>query len=215
MLFRTQCAIAALALASASAAGTPTVFAQAQPPTQQSDQDHKAHHPDGNAPGTQAGPTSPNTPPVQSDAMGGKMPGMMGQGGMMCGDMRQMMSMMQDMHAMMKAQPGMMTQRVDAELDKYKGDLKITDVQLPQWNRFADALRRMAKAMEDAHRQLMAPPGDGTLPARLERMEKPLLDHLYSVMAVEEALQPLYASFTAEQKKAADSIKLGGPMGMM
>src|SRR5262245_47911889 len=208
MSFRTQCATAALALGFTSAVGMPAVLAQTQPPAQQSDQDHKAHHPDGKAPGAQA------APPAQADAVGGKMPGMMGEGGMMCGDMKQMMSMMQDMHAMMKAQSGMMTQRIEADIARFKADLKITDAQLPHWNRFADSLRTLTKTTEEAHRQLMAPTADTTLPSRFGRIEKSLFDHLNSVKAVEEALQPLYASLSEEQKKAADSMKIG-PMGMM
>ncbi|MBI2741649.1 MAG: Spy/CpxP family protein refolding chaperone [Rhodospirillales bacterium] len=99
------------------------------------------------------------------------------------------------------------------EIAKFKADLKVTDAQLPQWNRFADALRGMAKVMEDSHRQLMTPAG-GTLPGRLGRMEKALTHHLASVKAVEEALQPLYAWLSQEQKKVADAIRIG-PMGMM
>jgi hypothetical protein len=214
MLFRTQCTIAGLALAFVSAVGAPGVLAQTQPPAQQSDQDHKAHHPDGKAPDAQAIPQSPNAPPAQSDAMGGKMPGMMSQGGMMCGDIKQMMSMMQDMHAMMTAQSGMMAQRIEADIAKFKADLKVTDDQMPQWNRFADAVRRMAKVMDDAHRQVDGRTGHATLPAKLGRLEKGLLDHLNSVRAVEDALQPLYASLSDEQRKIADSMKIG-PMGMM
>jgi|FEC22Drversion2_1045045.scaffolds.fasta_scaffold00587_15 LTXXQ motif family protein len=211
MLFHTRCAIAALALAFTPVAVAPAVFAQTPPQPQQSDQDHKAHHPDGKVPDSQSTPQTP-APPPPSGATGGKM-GMMGQDGVMCGDMKQMMSMMHDMHAMMKAQAGMMSQRAEADIAKFKADLKITDAQLPQWNRFADALSGWAKAMDDSHRQLMTPAGD-TLPGRLGKVDKSLANHLASVKAVEDALQPLYASLSEEQKKVADAIRIG-PMGMM
>lgn len=209
MLFHTRCAIAALVLGCSSVAVAPGVFAQTPPQPEQTDQDHKAHHPDGKVPDSQS---TPQPAPPPSGATGSRM-GMMGQDGMMCGDMKQMMSMMHDMHAMMKAQAGMMSQRAEADIAKFKSDLKIADAQLPQWNRFADALRGMAKAMDDSHRQLMTPAGD-TLPARLGKVDKSLAGHLAAVKAVEEALQPLYASLSEEQKKVADAIRIG-PMGMM
>jgi hypothetical protein len=53
-----------------------------------------------------------------------------------------------------------------------------------------------------------------TLPARLERREAMLSAHLGRVKTLKEALDPLYASLSAEQKKIADSIMIG-PMGMM
>jgi LTXXQ motif family protein len=53
-----------------------------------------------------------------------------------------------------------------------------------------------------------------TLPARLERRETMLSTHLNRVKALKEALDPLYASFSDEQKKNTDGIMIG-PMGMM
>jgi hypothetical protein len=53
-----------------------------------------------------------------------------------------------------------------------------------------------------------------TLSARLERRETMLSTHLNRVKALKEALGPLYASFSEEQKKIADSMMIG-PMGMM
>ncbi len=204
MRISAQGAVTALAL-SLAVVVSPAI-AQTQPASQ-SDQDHKAHHPEGQAPGIQTNPTPPQ--------MGGQ-PGMMGQGGMMsgmmCGDMKQMMAMMQDMHTMMSAQSGGMASRVEVNLAKLKTDLKITDAQAPQWDRFADTMRGLAKSMDEMHQQKMT--AGATLPARLAHMEKAMLANLNSVRALEEALQPLYATLSDEQKKVADGIKLG-PMGMM
>lgn len=211
MLIRTHGAIAALALAFASVPTVLPVLAQTPPPAQ-SDQDHKAHHPDGKIPGTQAAPSQPSGTPPQM----GAQPGMKGEGGMMggmmCSDMKQMMSMMQDMHAMMRAHSGMMASRIEADITKLKADLKITDAQASQWDRFADTLRRLATSMDEAHQGMIA--AETTLPARLARMENTMLANLNSVRALEEALQPLYAALSDEQRKIADKIKLG-PMGMM
>lgn len=198
-------AIAALAFALALAMGAPPPVLAQTPPPAQTDQDHKAHHPGG-----QTAPTQPSgTPP-----MGGQ-PGMMGQGSMMCGDMKQMMSMMQDMHAMMSAQSGMMSSRIETEIARLKGDLKITDAQAPYWNRFADALRQLAKSMDEMHQQRMTMASTTpTLPDRFAGLERALLGYLNAVRATEEAVPPLYNALSDEQRKIADTIKLG-PMGMM
>ena len=193
MLIRSHGALAALALAFTSVMPVPAVFAQARPPAQ-ADQDHKSHHPGGQAPDTPV--------PAQQPKMGG----------MMCGDMKQMMSMMQDMHAMMRAHSGMMVSRLEVDIGKLKADLKITEAQAPQWDRFADALRGLAKSMDETHHHMMT--AEVTLPARLARADKAMLANLNAVKALEDALQPLYAVLSDEQKKVADKTRLG-PMGMM
>jgi hypothetical protein len=144
--------------------------------------------------------------------------GMMDQGGqngmMMGGDMQQMMSMMSNMMTMMSAQSGMMSLNVEGRIASLKTELKINDAQAPLWNRFAEALRGVAKTMNEAQGRMMHPGPDGTLPTRLEHQEKMLAAHLSSVQALEAAVGPLYASFSNEQKKIADGLMIG-PMGMM
>lgn len=201
---RTHAALAALAFALAT--GSLPVLAQTTPPAQ-SDQDHKGHHPDGKAPGTQAAPPQPSPPSGGTSGMMGQggQGGMMG--GMMCGDMKQMMSMMKDMHAMMGAQAGMMEARTEADIARLKTDLKITDAQSSHWNRFADAWRKLSRSTDYAHQQTMTV--DGPLPARLTRMESAMLAKLNSLKGLEEALQPLYAALSDEQKKIADGMRFG------
>ncbi len=195
--------LSVLAVALAVIGGASPALAQTPPPPAQADQDHRAHHPDANAPDKPAAP----------GGMG--MKGMMGQDGMMCDDhMKQMTSMMRDMSAMMSAHTGMMASHVDSRIAALKTELKITDAQTPQWNRFADALRGLGKSMEGMQGQMTRPPAAATLPARLARREERLSAHLAAVKALKEALEPLYASFSDEQKKIADTIRIG-PMGMM
>jgi hypothetical protein len=50
--------------------------------------------------------------------------------------------------------------------------------------------------------------------ARLNRQEAMLTSHLSSVKALKDALEPLYATFSDEQKKAANGM-MTGPMGIM
>jgi hypothetical protein len=99
-----------------------------------------------------------------------------------------------------------------------KADLKITEAQMPAWNKFADALLAAAKSMEESmegmHKQMMQSGGTASLPEKLEHHAKMAAGHLASLQAIKAALDPLYASFSDEQKKLADGLKIG-PMGVM
>jgi hypothetical protein len=125
-----------------------------------------------------------------------------------------MMSMMRNMMTMMGAQSGMMMSDVEGRLAVLKTELKITDAQAPQWNRFADALRTAAKSMNGMFEQMMQPGAAATLPTRLDRHEKMLSAHLNALRTVKDAVEPLYASLSDEQKALADGLMIG-PMGMM
>ena len=197
-------------------------FAQTASPSIETDQNHSAHHPQtaNEAPAAPAKPNevpSTNTQPGFSGMMaqGGMMgQGGMAQGGMMGGDMSQMMGMMRNMMTMMGAQSGMMAANVEGRIASLKSELKITDAQTSAWNKFADALRAAGGSMNDMYQQMMQSGPATTLPARLERREAMLSAHQGRIKTLKEALDPLYASLSAEQKKIADSTMIG-PMGMM
>ena len=152
----------------------------------------------------------------QGSTMGGQS-GMMGgcmgqQAGMM-----QMMPMMQNMMAMMSAETGMMATHVEGRIAALKTELKITEAQAAQWNRFADALRATAKSMNQMHQSMAtmrSASAPKPLPDRLAVREQAMSAHVAALKAEREALQPLYASFSDEQKKIADGLRIG-PMGMM
>jgi LTXXQ motif family protein len=185
----------AIAVALLAIGAAPVALSQTPPPAGQTDQDHRAHHPDAK------GQDKPGSPPAT--------------GGMMHGDdMKQMMSMMRDMMIMMSAHSGMMASHVEGRIAALKSELKITDAQAPQWDRFADALRGTAKSMEAMQRRMMQASAPSTLSARLARQEEMLTAHLAAVKSLRSALEPLYATFSDEQKKVADGIRIG-PMGMM
>ena len=99
-----------------------------------------------------------------------------------------------------------------------KADLKITEAQMPAWNKFADALlaaaNSMAESMEGMHKQMMQSGAAASLPEKLDHHAKMSAGHLASLQAIKAALEPLYASFSDEQKKFADGLKIG-PMGVM
>jgi hypothetical protein len=132
-------------------------------------------------------------PAPMKDGMGGMK---MGQSGMMCTDM-------------MGASP------VEGRIAVLKTALQITEMQTSQWDRFAESLRASGKAMSDVHRSMLQPmPPAKPLPDQLAAREQMMAAHLASVKAMREALAPLYASFTDDQKKLADTLMIG-PMGMM
>jgi LTXXQ motif family protein len=147
-----------------------------------------------------------------SPMMGGEMKGedMMKGCDMMGGDMTRMTQMM----SMMREKLSHAGERVAA----LKTELKITEAQTPAWNKFADALLAAAKSMEESmegmHKQMMQSSGPVSLPEKLEHHVKMAAGHLASVQAIKAALDPLYASFSDEQKKIADGLRIG-PMGLM
>jgi hypothetical protein len=144
-----------------------------------------------------SGPMMPMGGAMMGGAMGQMMPmmggGMTG-GGMMCG--------------------GMMSDHTEGRLAFLKTELKITDAQLPQWNRVAEALRATGSTMTGMHQQMMQGGWPATLPARLDLREKMLAAHLDALKGMKAALAPLYAAFSDEQKKIADDL-MTCPMGMM
>ena len=204
--------VLACAFGLAGLTGTGLAQTSAAPVSDQ--EDHAAHHPQPNPDAGATAPQAPTPPREQSTGMPKGMMGQGAQGGMMGSDMQQMKSMMRNMMTMMSAQSGMMSPDVEGRIASLKSELKITDAQSPQWVRFADSLRTVAKSMNDMHGQMMQSGAERTLPARLERQEKMLAAHLSSVQALKGALAPLYDSLSSEQRKIADGLTIG-PMGMM
>jgi LTXXQ motif family protein len=194
--------MAAFALAAAFAAiAPPAGIAQTESPPAPSAQDHSAHHP-----GT-AAVTGPAAPPSDAaTAPSGEMRGMTAGGGQMgmMGDMKQMMSMM--LH--------MMSADIEGRIASLRTDLRITVAQEAEWSRFADALRATAKSTDGMLEQMPPSGAAATLPARLDRHEKMLTAHLNSLKTLKEAIDPLYATLSDDQKKIADRLMIG-PMGVM
>ncbi|MDP1965278.1 MAG: Spy/CpxP family protein refolding chaperone [Reyranella sp.] len=163
--------------------------------------DHGAHRP------AQAQPVP--AAPGGMDMKGGATDGMKG-GGMMGGDMSRMMTMMHG--GMMGNMP---LKHVEGRLAFLKTELKITPAQEPQWTKFADVVRSTAKNAQTAKPPMKH--GDAkasTVSDRLAHYEKTLTARLETVRALKTAVDPLYASFSDEQKKLADEL-LMSPMGIM
>jgi predicted tellurium resistance membrane protein TerC len=99
-----------------------------------------------------------------------------------------------------------------------KTELKITEAQMPAWNKFADALLTAAKSMDESmdamHKKMMESGAVPSLPDKLQHHAKMAAVHLANLNAIKAALDPLYASFSDDQKKLADGLRIG-PMGVM
>ncbi len=149
------------------------------------------------APGMMFGATPP--PPGMSEMMGDGQDGMMGM-----------------MRGMMARRASLLFDHVEGRISFLKTELKITDAQVPDWNRFADVLRSTASSMREMHQQVMQGGGfSATLPDRLDLREKMLSAHLDALKSFRAAVEPLYKSFSDDQKKTADELMFRPMMGMM
>lgn len=110
------------------------------------------------------------------------------------------------------------TGHTEGRLAYIKAELKITDVQMPQWNAFADAVRANVAAMADLHRSVASNQRAGVgLPERLAFEDKLLSAHFAAVKKSHVSLIKLYDVLSLEQKKLADGIVIGFmgiPIGM-
>ena len=185
MRTRPRTPLLSLLLATALVAA-PAAFAQTSAPTAAPD----PHHPQ-----VAQMPQSP-----------GSMPYRGGRGGMMGDDADEMMPMMRSMMGM---RCGMMGDHIEGRLAFLKTELKITDAQMPQWNRFAEALRGASASMRGMRQGMMQGGAETTAPARLETYVSALSSRVDALRTVKTALDPLYAALSDEQKKQADEMMLG------
>jgi hypothetical protein len=156
------------------------------------DAEHDQHHPGTTPPAASA--AAPSTPGMPMPGGSGNMP---------------MMGMMQ----MMMGQNGM-TGHIEGRIAFLKAELKITDAQQSLWNAVAEAMRANAKGMSGMLNGMPKMGSATTLPDKLAMHEKMMAAHLDGLRTLKTAVEPLYASFNADQKKTADELMIG-PMGMM
>ncbi|MGA9599636.1 MAG: Spy/CpxP family protein refolding chaperone [Methylocystis sp.] len=137
---------------------------------------------------------------MQMDGMGGH--DMMGSG----------------MGAMMRKMTCGFAEHLDGRLAYLKAELKLTDAQQAAWTSFTDAYRAAAQtALQKCAALDAAASGDhakhhGVL-GHLTMMERHMTDHLEVVRALKAAIEPLFATLTEEQKKAAEQA-MSGAMGV-
>jgi hypothetical protein len=99
------------------------------------------------------------------------------------------------------------SRHIEGRIAALKAELKITSAQEPLFDRLAQVMRDDAKAMDQAMAQMH---GDRTQPQNaVERLEaKTRMETLRAQGSQRflEAIKPLYASLSDEQKKTADEL---------
>jgi hypothetical protein len=104
------------------------------------------------------------------------------------------------------------SERVEARLAYVKTALKITDAQQPQWNAFADTLRKQALERDkriQERRTRMAQRSEHQKLTAIARMEQQQQRHAHALSSLNDLLaveRPLYAALTADQKQVADEV---------
>jgi hypothetical protein len=148
---------------------------------------------------------------------------MKGAGGMQMGGMGGH-DMGSGMGAMMRKMTCGFAEHLDGRLAYFKAELKLTDAQQAAWTSFTDAYRAAAQTALQKCAALDAASADhakhhGVL-GHLTMMEHHMTDHLEVVRALKAAIEPLFATLTEEQKKAAEQamsgvmgVGMGGMMG--
>jgi len=107
-----------------------------------------------------------------------------------------------------------MDEHIDGQLAYLKAELKITDIQLPQWNIFAQAFRAEMQKKAQLCREAMDQARSGVTQNLLDSLkttEDQMAKRLDSLRAMRAAVQPLYSILTNEQRKTADEIMKNAP----
>jgi len=104
------------------------------------------------------------------------------------------------------------SERVEARLAYMKTALKITDAQAPQWNAFANVVRKQAKDADLRMQERRAHMAQGaerkrfTAIERLERRQQFLTVALARSSERLAVQKPLYAALSADQQRVADEV---------
>lgn len=112
------------------------------------------------------------------------------------------------------------SERIEARLAYLKTALKITDAQQPQWDAFANTLRKHARDMDQriqARRSQTAQAQRDARPSAIERIERRQERLAATSARLNETLaaaKPLYAALTPEQQKVADELLATPRRGM-
>ena len=104
------------------------------------------------------------------------------------------------------------SERVEARLAYQKTALKITDAQAPQWNAYANVVRKHAQQADQRmqeRRAHMAQGAERKQPTAIERLER---RQQFLTIALERSSErltvqkPLYAALSPEQQQIADEV---------
>lgn len=104
------------------------------------------------------------------------------------------------------------TERVEARLAYIRTALKIAPAQQPQWDAYANLVRKNAQEMEQRFKSWRSAEGgrpQRVRPNAIERMERVQSFHAAAVTRINALLaveKPLYAALSPEQRKVADVV---------
>ena len=104
------------------------------------------------------------------------------------------------------------SERVEARLAYVKTALKITDAQAPQWNAYANVVRKHAQQADQRmqeRRARMTQGAERKRPTAIERLERRQQFLATAAARSGERLavqKPLYAALSAEQQRVADEV---------
>jgi hypothetical protein len=111
--------------------------------------------------------------------------------------------------------------RIEGRLAFLRTELKITDAQSKDWETVAQLMRQQDKARRDRFEQMRArmpqpgaqPPAPPSAIDQLQRRQAAAERRAADLKQFVAAVQPLYASFSDEQKRTADQLLVrgGGP----
>lgn len=105
--------------------------------------------------------------------------------------------------------------RIEGRIAFLRTELQITQAQTPLWDAVASALRDNDRAMRDAFAQRPARDAAITVIDRLERRQKFAELQAASTAKLRNAVAPLYAAMSDDQKKNADQLLAGPSRGRM
>ena len=101
------------------------------------------------------------------------------------------------------------SEMIEPRLAFLKTALKITDAQGRQWNAIADVMRKHAKERDETLTAMRAyKDANLTIVDRLQQRQKMMTKDAAELSELIAAVQPLYATFSDEQKRLADEFLL-------
>lgn len=105
------------------------------------------------------------------------------------------------------------SERAEARLAYVKTALKITDAQAPQWNAYANVVRKQAQQadqrMQERRARMAAQGAERKRPTAIERLERRQQFLTTAAARSSERLavqKPLYAALSPEQQRVADEV---------
>lgn len=95
-----------------------------------------------------------------------------------------------------------MEDRMDRRLERLKSNLKLTPQQEPLWTPVEQQLRRFQQERRDYRRNNFERMRDAQLPDRLDLMAERMAANAVSMRELSNAVKPLWATLSDEQKQA-------------